>query len=393
MNKNNKRILIVHNHYQILGGEDVVVDNERKMLEENGHEVVFYSRDNADLKTLPVVYRIILPFTTIFNLRTFHDVRNIIKSYQIDMVHVHNTLNLISPSVYYAAFSCKTPVVQTVHNFRLLCPGATFFRNGKVCEDCMHFGLWCAVKHKCYRNSAIQTLACVINTKLYRTLKLYKRLNYICLTDFNKEKLLELQQIREDKIYVKPNFTDDLQIDIIPYEMRKNCFIYAGRVDSLKGISVLFEAWRIIGNNGPELIICGIGPMESWCRDYIKTNGLKNIKLLGHVTNFSIKKLMANSKALVLPTRCYEGFPMTIVEAYSVGTPVIGSDIGNVGTIVEEGVTGWKFLPDSAESLCAAINGVKDISDSVISVYKEKYTSESNYKLLMDIYEQVIKSN
>lgn len=385
-----KKILIVHNYYQTAGGEDVVVENERRLLEEYGHEVVYYSRNNSELNSFSNIRKLMLPFTTIFNIKTFLDVRNLIKSRHIELVHVHNTLNLISPSVYYAAFSCNVPVVQTIHNFRLLCPKAIMFRDGRVCEDCLHLGLYCAVKYKCYRNSMIQTLACVISIKFYRSIGLYKKLNYICLTDFNKNKLLESKQIRREQIYIKPNFTEKTVVDIIPYKNRKNRFIYAGRLDSSKGIEVLFKAWRIMGIEGPELIICGTGPMESWCRAYRERHNLLKVKLLGRVSNLKTKQLMADSKALILPTQWYEGFPMTIVESYSVGTPVIGSDIGNVGIVVEEGVTGWKFVPDSAESLHSAIGRVEDISESVISVFKKKYTSGCNYKLLSGIYEQII---
>ena len=141
MPENKEKILIVHNFYQIPGGEDTVVANEKKLLEENGHEVVLYTRHNSELKNMSKVQKIFLPLTTVFNLKTYREIRKIITEQKIDILHVHNTLNLISPSVYYAGLSKKIPVVQTVHNFRLLCPGATFFRDGQVCEDCLEKGL------------------------------------------------------------------------------------------------------------------------------------------------------------------------------------------------------------------------------------------------------------
>ncbi len=211
-----KKVLIVHNYYQIPGGEDTVVANEKKLLEDHGHEVVLYSRNNSELKTMSVVQKVLLPFTTVFSLRTYREVKRIVREQHIDIVHVHNTLNLISPSVYYAAFSCKVPVVQTIHNFRLLCPGATFYRDGHVCEDCVEHGLRCAVKHSCYRGSKLQTLMCVITTKIHRALGTYRRLNYICLTEFNTEKLLQLnkpgkrQIIDPERVFIKPNFTFDV---------------------------------------------------------------------------------------------------------------------------------------------------------------------------------------
>ena len=168
MQEKKKKILIVHNYYQIPGGEDTVVANEKKMLEDHGHEVVLYTRSNSEIKTMFGVQKALLPLTTVFNYRTYKDVKQLIKTEKIEIVHVHNTLTLISPAVYYAAYSCKIPVVQTMHNFRLLCPGATFYRDGHICEDCVSRGLWCAVKNGCYRGSRIQTLVCVASTVIHR---------------------------------------------------------------------------------------------------------------------------------------------------------------------------------------------------------------------------------
>ncbi|MCC8060605.1 MAG: glycosyltransferase [Clostridiales bacterium] len=218
---NKYKVLIAHNYYQIPGGEDTVVANEKKLLEDNGHEVILYSRNNSELKTMSKAKKIWLPFTTVFNLKTYREVKQIIKEQHIDIVHVHNTLNLISPSVYYAAFSCNIPVVQTIHNFRLLCPGATFYRDGHICEDCVEHGLGCAVKHSCYRGSKLQTLMSVITTKIHRVLGTYRKLNYICLTEFNKKKLLQLnrpgkkQIIDASRIYIKPNFTFELPAESV----------------------------------------------------------------------------------------------------------------------------------------------------------------------------------
>nr|WP_106784354.1 glycosyltransferase [Lysinibacillus timonensis] len=207
------KILIVHNYYQIPGGEDTVVANEKKMLELNGHEVVLYSRNNSELKRMGKFRKLLLPFTTVFSIKTYKEVKKVIRQQNIELVHVHNTLNLISPSVYYAAFSCKVPVIQTIHNFRLLCPSATFYRDGVICEECVCKGLKSAIKYSCYRGSKIQTLACVITLKIHRLLGTYRRLNFICLTEFNKRKLLELnkgkkQIIDPDKVFVKPNFVN-----------------------------------------------------------------------------------------------------------------------------------------------------------------------------------------
>ena len=389
MNKKKKQtVLLVHNYYQIPGGEDTVVANEKKLLEDNGHKVILYTRNNAELKDMSKLRKLVLPFTTIFNPKTYKDIRRIIKQNKIDIVHVHNTLNLISPSVYYAARSCKVPVVQTIHNFRLLCPAATFYRDGHICEDCVKHGLMRAVKHNCYRGSKAQTLACVISTKIHRMTGIYGKINYICLTEFNKKKLLELRQIKPERVFVKPNFVNS-DLPIIPFEKRKNQFVFAGRLDKLKGIDILFKAWKKLGNDAPELVVCGTGPMEKWCNDFIEKNKITNINMLGFVPNTEAKNIISNSKALILPTQWYEGFPMTIVEAYSVGTPVIGSDMGNVGDLIINEISGVTFVCNKVEELCLA---VKKVSTNIFefsnihSLFMSNYNSKNNYNKLFQIY-------
>lgn len=383
-------VLIVHNYYQIPGGEDTVVANEKQMLEEHGHKVVLYSRNNSELKEMNKFKKALLPVTTIFNPRTYKDIKQIIKKEHIDIVHVHNTLSLISPSVYYAAMACKVPVVQTVHNFRLLCPGATFYRDGHICEDCVEHGLRCAVKHSCYRGSKVQTLACVINTMVHRITGIYGKINYICLTEFNKDKLLNLKEIDPKKVFVKPNFVE-ADVEMVSVEKRMNRYIYAGRLDKLKGIDVLFEAWKLMGTDAPRLIVCGTGPMENWCKDYVQENAF-NIDMRGFVPNMEACRLIANSKAMILPTQWYEGFPISIAEAFSVGTPVIVSDLGNAGSIVTEGKTGCKFKADLAAGLVDAIKRLSEYASIHETTYEEfmgKYTEEKNYDQLMMVYKTI----
>lgn len=386
-----KNILIVHNYYQIPGGEDIVVINEKRMLEKHGHKVFLYCRKNSELKEMGIIQKIIFPFDTIFNFKTYKDIQKIIKENNIDIVHVHNTLCLISASVYYAAKSKGIPIVQTVHNFRFLCPEGSFYRDGHICEDCIKKGLQCAIKHKCYRESKVLTAACVLSTKLHRLTHIYKYINYICLTDFNKEKLLQFNQIKKNRVFVKPNFVVSSSNKILTVE-RKNRFIFAGRIDRLKGVDILLKAWKEMGNSAPELVVCGTGPMENWCRLFIDRNNLEKIKLKGFISNIEIRKMIADSKALILPTQWYEGFPISIIEAFSVGTPVICSDLGNAGDIVAEGITGSKFKHDSIKSLINAIKRLDNyynINKSVYDEYKSKYTEDINYKKIMDIYSSV----
>ncbi len=389
MERCKETVLIVHNYYQIPGGEDIVVRNEKELLEEHGHRVILYTRNNSELNQLSKVGKLLLPFTTIFNFRTYKEIKKLIREEQVDVVHVHNTLNLISPAVYYAARSMKKPVVQTIHNFRLLCPGATFYRDGHICEDCVNHGLQCAVKHRCYRGSFVQTSACVLNLCFHRMTGIYRKINYICLTEFNKEKLLLLPGLHSERLYVKPNFTKQAQKSAVEIEKRENFFLYAGRLDPLKGIEKLLKAWIQMGPNAPKLVICGSGSLEEWCKQTIQENQLNMVEFRGQIKWDEVQKLMGKAKAMILPTQWYEGFPMTIVEAYSVGTPVIGPDMGNVGDLIEEGVTGWKYQTSSEESIKQTIINAMRMPvnyNQIGELYKQRYSSELNYQQLTNIY-------
>ena len=203
---------------------------------------------------------------------------------------------------------------------------------------------------------------------------------------------MNLKQIRPEQIFIKPNFTDSDAITISTSV--KDQFIFAGRLEKTKGIRLLLKAWKQFEMNDELnfLIICGTGNEEQWCKNYIQENNLKRIKMLGNVPNHQVKMIMAESKGMILPTQLYEGFPMSIVEAYSVGCPVLCSDFGNAGMLVEEGITGNKFKPDSYIDIVRALiaQNQKPLDrDRIKKVYMEKYSKEVNYSILQNIYSQV----
>ena len=179
--------------------------------------------------------------------------------------------------------------------------------------------------------------------------------------------------------------------EFIPEEERENQFIFAGRLDKLKGIDLLLKAWKEMGEDAPKLIVCGTGPMEEWCKEYVTDNKL-NVEMRGFVPNEETRKLIAKSKAMILPTQWYEGFPMSIVEAFSVGTPVLCSDLGNAGSVVQNRVIGQKFKCDSIGQI---INVVKEIEDKPLNnkqikrIFNEKYSKSINYKILDENYRNV----
>ena len=386
-------ILIVHNYYRLSGGEDVVVDNESRLLREAGHKVILYTRHNSETDEMPVYKKLLLPFSFIYSKKTYRDIKRLIAQEAIDVVMVHNTLMLISPSVYYAALSSQVPVIQVIHNFRLLCPGAALYRDGHVCEDCIEKGLMCSLRHKCYRNSFIFTLACVLSMKYHRWRRIYEKLYYICLTDFNRDKLLTLSQIREERCFVKPNFTQ-YKGEGLPWEQREG-FVYAGRLDELKGVKEILRAWELMGENGPKLSICGDGPLKDWCLDRIRQNGLTNVSFKGRLAHDELMGLIGGARAILVLSLWYEGLPMIILEAYSVGTPVIGSDTGNVGAAIGSEKLGLRIDMSRGEKAIeeAVLRFLKpggfDYDKAAFEEASLKYGKEENLRQLKEILGKV----
>lgn len=383
-------VLIVHNYYRVPGGEDVVVANEKRMLEEHGHKVVTYFRNNGDAKDGGIWSKLHLAFVAVFSFKTYREIKNIIEKEKVDIVHVHNTVALISPAVYIASINMGVPVVQTVHNLRLVCPNGVCYINDHICENCLKYGLKASLVHNCYRNSKLQTMAMAFTIAFQRWIRTYAYLYFICLTEFNKEKLLTVKQINNDRVFVKPNFTRQ-ESYAVPYDKRKQQIVYAGRLEKIKGVDVMLQAWMKMGEGAPKLIICGSGELETWCFDYIANNELTNVEMLGQIENGEAKKLIGESLAMIYPTQWYEGFPMAVAEAYTMGTPIIASDIGNVGSLVIEGITGMKFKCNSVVSLAKAVTDFVEHPVELPSEYLTMYSEENNYLMLKSIYEDVRK--
>lgn len=383
-----QRVLIVHNDYQLTGGEANVAENEARMLAEHGHEVCFYRRDNAEIAKYSILQKVRLACGTLFSFRTYREVRARIRQDGITVVHVHNTVPLISPSVYYAAWAEHVPVVQTVHNYRFLCPNGMFYRDGHICEDCLRRGLYCAVRYGCYRNSRVQSLVLSASIALHRLLHTYRRVEaYICLTSFGKEKLSA--KLPASHLFIKPNIVS-VDIAPIPYDGHGAAYVFLGRLDAEKGVWTLLKAFERLPHCS--LIVIGGGPEETAMRAYIAEHGLQNIMMTGQLAHAEAVGYVARARALVMPTQWYEGLPLTVLEAFALGTPVIGSRVGNVGAVVSESGGGFLFDQTDPQALADCIDAktqpqLAAASEKALQAVREKYDLEKNYAMLLAIYD------
>ncbi|MCR5025744.1 MAG: glycosyltransferase family 4 protein [Lachnospiraceae bacterium] len=381
------RILAVHNFYKIPGGEDSVFANECKLLKCNGNDVTLYTRHNKELKGTDLF------FTAPFSKKTYRDVRKLIQSHNINIVHVHNDRFLISPSVFKAASDEGVPVVQTLHNFRLLCINAMLTREGKVCRECLKDNKVIfapAIHHKCYRNNILLTeLALRINKNAYRN-GLYDKAFFIALTDFNRE-IFSKSGINGDRIFVKPNFTFSAFNDADRAGERRD-FIYLGRLDPLKGIEDILEEWKRV----PEDIVLNVaGSGEEGYMNNLKARySMANVRFLGALSHEDAMEKLRTSRAMVFASRWYEGFPMTIIESFLNGTPVIGKNFGNGGDIIKK-IYGSEepLINDISELHNRVINFDRDSADGLYRYGKETlndFTPDRNYEILMGIYNKIL---
>jgi len=381
------KIVVIHNKYQIGGGEDVVVENEKKLLESKGHEVLAYFKDNTEIANYSFLRKANLINTSVWSRQSFKELRELIEKIRPDICHVHNYMPLISPSVFCACDEMNVPVVQTLHNYRMLCSNAYLFRNGKVCEECIGKSLYHALQYGCYRDSRIQTFAVARMIETHKRRGTFKNSidGYICLSEFAKNKFREGGLPRE-KLFMKPNF---LFSDPGFTGSDEEYYLFAGRLDKTKGIDVLVETAKIKPNL--KFIIVGDGQYKT------KNHKSSNIEYLGQLCKIDLIQRLQNCSALIFPSIWYEAMPMAIIEAFACGKPVIASRLGAMVEIIEEGKTGILFEPGNAKDLASKIewaashqSEMHNMGANARMVFEEKYTAESNYLKLMEIYSQAI---
>ncbi|MEW8308755.1 MAG: glycosyltransferase family 4 protein [Candidatus Thiodiazotropha endolucinida] len=380
------RILIVHNKYQQYGGEDSVVEAEIKLLQENGHIIELYTRDNSEIGRLSSIK---LLLDAIWSRKSTLEIKEIISKVRPDIMHVHNTFPLISPSIYWVASKYNVPIVQTIHNFRLSCIQAMFLRDKRICEDCLAKSPWRGIIRKCYRESLLASMSAAAILQFHRIIGTYQsKVNaYIALNNFCKNKLVEIG-LPEDKIYIKPNFVS--LTNKSSSNERSGNPLFVGRLSEEKGITTLVQSIKSLPNQMFDIV--GDGPER-----HIFEN-ITNVKMFGSINQDSVYELMQKTPFLVLPSICYESMPRTLVESFGSGAPVIASDIGALAELIEHRRTGLLFKPGSSYELTRviswALNNSKEMEEMGINakdVYEVNYTDSINYQILIKIIKRVVQ--
>jgi glycosyltransferase involved in cell wall biosynthesis len=380
------RVLIVHNKYLQYGGEDAVVTAESNLLRERGIDVQKYERDNLDIADLSSLH---LAADTIWSRRSSREVGAMLDRLRVDVVHCHNTFPLVSPSVYRAAADRGIPVVQSLHNFRLMCPQAFLLRNGKPCEDCLGRLPWRGVVHRCYRGSASQSAVLVAMVGINRALGTYGKpvTRYVALNEFCRKKFIQ-SGLPADRIVVKPNFVD---LPPIPLDMPRSGALFVGRLSREKGIHVIADAFRLLRSTHATLDAIGDGP------DAAVFSRIEGVHMHGRKASAEIYSAMAHAAYLLMPSIWYENFPRVLVEAFACGLPVIASRLGAMAELIEDGLTGLLIEPGDAVGLgdkIAWANAhpaqMREMGLAARRRYEQNYTGDVNFSRLTAIYREAI---
>ncbi len=393
------KLLLIHNFYgsSAPSGENMVFAAEAELLRQHGHTVMDLTRHSDEIRSKGLPGAIHGALTTPWNHFVKRDVLRIVEKERPDIMHVHNTFPLISPSLFYAARN-RVATVMTLHNYRLFCPAAILMRHGTACTECIDKkSVLPALKYGCYRNSRLATVPLAINVAVHRLLKTWRDKvdAFIALTEFQRQMLVQAG-LSPDLIHVKPHFYPDPPLPL-PWSEREQKAVFIGRLGPEKGINLLINAWKKWGSDAPDLEIIGDGSERGALVKLAGESSNKNkIVFRGQISFEETQIQLAKSRILLLPSICFEGFPMVIREAFALGVPVAASRIGALPDIVDEGKNGVLFAPGSSDDLLNVVkrewqeSKLQAMAKGAREKFDHEYSATTNYEMLMNIYRKAM---
>jgi glycosyltransferase involved in cell wall biosynthesis len=384
-------IVSVHNRYLMAGGEDQVFESEARLLRDAGHEVMQVEEQNSYPDS--VLKKIGMAADCVWSRRWAREFQSLLQRVRPDLVHVHNFFPRFSPSIYYACRREGVPVVQTLHNYRLLCAGAELYRDGKVCEECLDHSVLRGVRYGCYQGSRLGTAVLTLMVTAHRRMRTWSNLVdcYVTLTEFSRRKMIA-GGLPADRIRVKPNF-------VLPDPGAKSGHghyaLFVGRMVNSKGVPAVVEAWKQLP--GVPLHIVGDGPCREQIEAAQKRGDLPSVIYHGRLPRAETLAVMKSARFLIFPSQWYEGFPVTIAESFACGVPVVASRLGAMQEIVSDGVTGLHFQPGDVKDLCEKAQWAWEHPEQMDNMgqrarqeFEKKFTAERNRAILEEIYQSVV---
>jgi glycosyltransferase involved in cell wall biosynthesis len=381
------RVLILHSRYLSgeVSGENRVVADESSLLRQGGHQVTVFDPEPTPDKTLGPIR---LAVDAIWGIGAAATVRELIRERHIEIVHVHNMFPMLSPAVIRVAHEERVAIVVTLHNYRLMCLPATLRREGSICEDCLGHVPWRGIRYRCYRDSRAASAVLAASLTLHRGLGTFDRVDrFFAVSDFVADKHAQAGIRRSDILY-KPNFVPKTTERQGPGQY----FLYLGRLAEEKGVDTLLRAWRDVPS---PLLVVGDGPMA----EQLRRLAPPSVTFSGEVPNEEVPGILRQARALLVPSRWYEGAPRGIAEACSVGVPSLVSRIGGLPEMVEHGVSGFHVPPDDpiawAETATSLIDDDLSIrlGQGALRLWAREYAPEAGLRNLESGYAAAVDSS
>jgi len=377
------RILVIHNRYRQPGGEDVVASSQARLLREKGHAVQLLEKDNREIDNYGFLRKAALFFQMADNPFAAAEVQKIVRAFKPHVAHVHNTLPLLSPSIYTPLAQAGVKVIQFLHNYRLLCAAGTLFRGGAPCTLCVDGNLQHAVEYRCWADSRFASLGFTRMLRRHRRLRTWheKVDLFVALNSFMRDLLVKQDIVPAGKIVVQPNFLDVERPPAAPGGLGEG-FVFAARLVAEKGVATLMRAQELFRE--PRLEIIGDG---------LLLPPSPGPPFAGRLPREEVLRRLAAARALIFPSEWPEGCPSTILEAMALGKPVIASRVPGAAELVEDGVTGLLFEPGDAAALAARMKRLHE--DPALAArlgaagrerYLREYSTEAGYGRLEEDY-------
>ncbi|WP_431475311.1 MULTISPECIES: glycosyltransferase family 4 protein [Marinobacter] len=386
-----------HNYYRSAfpSGENSVFEDEKRLLQAHGNEVRTFEKHSDHILEMSLLRKASEIASIPWNSGALAELEKSVSEFRPEVVHVHNFFPRISPSIFYLKDRLPARVL-TLHNYRLFCANAIPMRSGNVCTECIDKrSVVPSLRYGCYRNSRLATAPLAISVAAHRKMGTWQNQvdAFICLSEFQRELMVEAGLPRH-KVHVKPNFYPGMP-EVKPWHARRPAVVFAGRLGQEKGLVTLLKAWRMWGDVAPELRIVGDGPLRHELEDLAK--GLP-IKFLGQLSMEEAQREISESMLQVLPSECFEGFPMVVREAFALGTPSAVSNIGPLPSIVKKGLNGVVFEAADSASLLSEIKsawiepgGLQRLGAGARAEFEAKYNENANYWQLQEIYREAKK--
>ncbi|WP_417536722.1 glycosyltransferase family 4 protein [Methylophaga sp.] len=383
-----------HNYYRSAfpSGENSVFEEEKRLLQAHGHEVRTFEKHSDHIGEMSLLSKAFEIISIPWNSRAFAELEKTVRNFYPEVVHVHNFFPRISPSIFYTKDRLSARVL-TLHNYRLFCANAIPMRGGNICTECLDKrSAVPSLRHGCYRNSRLATAPLAVSVAAHRKMGTWQNQvdAFICLSEFQKE-LMVGAGLPRHKVHVKPNFYPGMP-EVVPWQARRPAVVFAGRLSVEKGLVTLLNAWRMWGDGAPELRIVGDGPLRQELKRLAE--GLP-ITFLGQLSMEEAQLEIAQNMLQILPSECFEGFPMVVREAFAFGTPSAVSNIGPLPSIVTKGVSGMIFEASDAASLISEVKAawtepglLERLGAGARTEFEAKYTEDANYQQLHDIYKE-----